>query len=82
MDNRLLCCEMLAHRGKPLTRQLHNLFAKVGSFYPLRENFHLTAEVKATFTEKLGQNPQSYSEASTHRDWEKLNAAAKQWIFK
>jgi phosphomannomutase len=30
-----------------------DLFAKVGSFYPLRENFRLTPEVKQKFTEKL-----------------------------
>jgi len=28
-------------------------FAKVGSFYPLRENFRLTPEAKTKFTEKL-----------------------------
>ena len=56
----LLCCEMVARRGKPLTRQLHDLFAKVGSFYPKRENFRLTPEVKAKFTGKLGKNPQDF----------------------
>ena len=56
----LLCCEMVARRGKPLTRQLQDLFVKVGSFYPQRENFRLTPEVKATFTEKLGQNPHDF----------------------
>jgi phosphoglucomutase len=34
---------------------LQSLFVKVGSFYPKQENFHLTPEVKATFTEKLEQ---------------------------
>ena len=53
----LLCCEMRARRGLSLSEQLRRLFAKVGSFYPLRENFRLTAEVKATFTEKLKQEP-------------------------
>ena len=56
----LLCCEMVARRGKPLGRQLHDLFAKVGSFYPRRENFRLTPEVKAKFTEKLRQNPSDF----------------------
>jgi phosphoglucomutase len=51
----LLCCEMVARRGKPLKEQLHALFAKVGSFYPLRENFRLTAEVKEKFTRKMGE---------------------------
>jgi len=56
----LLCCEMVARRGKSLGRQLQELFVKVGSFYPQRENFRLTPEVKETFTEKLGQNPRNF----------------------
>jgi hypothetical protein len=44
---------MMASRGKPLTAHLHDVFVKVGSFYPLRENFRLTPEVKAKFTDKL-----------------------------
>jgi phosphoglucomutase len=56
----LLCCEMVARRGKPLRDQLQDLFVKVGSFYPQRENFRLTPEVKAKFTEKLGQNPRDF----------------------
>jgi phosphoglucomutase len=57
----LLCCEMVARRGESLGKQLANLFAKVGSFYPLRENFRLTAEVKAKFTEKLRADPAEFS---------------------
>ncbi|MDP9160527.1 MAG: phosphoglucomutase/phosphomannomutase family protein, partial [Acidobacteriota bacterium] len=57
----LLCCEMVAKRGKPLGRQLKELFVKVGSFYPQRENFTLTAEVKAKFTKKLEQDPREFS---------------------
>ena len=53
----LLCCEMVARRGKPLGQQLQELFAEVGSFYSLRENFHLTPEVKEKFTEKLRGEP-------------------------
>ena len=56
----LLCCEMVARRGKPLRRQLHDLFAEVGSFYPQRENFRLTPEVKAKFTGKLRQEPKDF----------------------
>jgi len=56
----LLCCEMVARRGKPLGRQLQDLFVKVGSFYPQRENFRLTPEVKENFTRKLGQNPHEF----------------------
>src|SRR2546429_4114399 len=49
----LLCCEMVARPSKPLSRQLQDLFAEVGSFYPKRENFRLTPEVQQKFTEKL-----------------------------
>jgi len=53
----LLMAEMVAARGASLGAQLQALFAKVGSFYPVRENFHLTAEQKAAFTEKLKADP-------------------------
>ena len=53
----LLVAEMVANRGKSLGEQLKELFAKVGSFYPVRENFHLTPEVKAAFTEKMKADP-------------------------
>jgi len=53
----LLCCEMVARRGKPLQQQLRELFGKVGSFYPRRENFRLTPEVKQKFTTKLSSEP-------------------------
>jgi phosphoglucomutase len=56
----LLCCEMVARRGKPLGTQLKDLFAKVGSYYPKRENFHLTREVKEKFTGKLQQEPREF----------------------
>lgn len=53
----LLCCEMVAVRSRTLKQQLHDLCAKVGSFYPLRENFRLTPEVKEKFTTKLTVDP-------------------------
>jgi phosphoglucomutase len=56
----LLCCEMVAKRGKSLTAQLKQLFAQVGSFYPQRENFRLTQEVKEKFTGKLGSEPREF----------------------
>src|SRR5262249_20237810 len=56
----LLCCEAVARRGKSLGRQLQELFVKVGSFYPLRENFRLTPEVKEQFTGKLRSDPQNF----------------------
>src|SRR6202167_5763148 len=57
----LLVAEIVATRGKSLGVQLKELFGKVGSFYPVRENFHLTPGVKATFTEKLKADPTALS---------------------
>lgn len=56
----LLCCEMMARRGKALGQQLQDLFAKVGSFHSRRENFRLTQEVKEKFTGKLHQEPSEF----------------------
>ena len=53
----LLVTEMVATRRKTLGVQLREMFAKVGSYYPIRENFRLTPEVKAAFTEKLKADP-------------------------
>ena len=57
----LLCCEMVARRGKSLGEQLKFLCNQVGSYYPLRENFRLTAEVKEKFTEKLRTDPREFA---------------------
>jgi phosphoglucomutase len=57
----LLVAEMVATRGTSLGAQLKGLFAKVGSYYPVRENFHLTAEQKAAFTKKLEADPKELS---------------------
>jgi cell division protein FtsB len=49
------------HDAAPsLGAQLHELFAKVGSFYPQRENFRLTPDVKEKFTEKLRSEPREF----------------------
>src|SRR5579859_3011076 len=61
----LLCCEMLAARalaGQPgtLGQQLQKLFVKVGSFYPLRENFRLTEDVQGKLTSKLREEPREF----------------------
>lgn len=53
----LLCCEAVARRGKSLREQLASIFGKVGSFFPQRDNFRLTPEVKQKFTEKLTSDP-------------------------
>ncbi|HKS73305.1 MAG TPA: phosphoglucomutase/phosphomannomutase family protein [Terriglobales bacterium] len=56
----LLCCEAVARRGKSLGTQLKEIFDKVGSSYPQRENFRLTPEVKEKFTEKLKVQPREF----------------------
>lgn len=56
----LLCCEMVAKRGKPLGKQSKVLCNQVGSYYPQRENFRLTPDVKEKFTEKLRSDPREF----------------------
>ncbi len=56
----LLCCEAVARRGKSLGEQLKAVCNQVGSYYPERQNFRLTPEVKAKFTEKLRQDPREF----------------------
>jgi phosphoglucomutase len=56
----LLCCEMMARRRKSLGEQLKALCNQVGSYCPQRENFRLTPEVKAKFTEKLRSDPREF----------------------
>ena len=55
----LLAAEMVAVRGKTLGEQLKGLFSKVGEFYPNRENFRLTPEVKEKFIEKVKTDPKT-----------------------
>ena len=80
----LLCCEMVARRGKSLGTQLHELFVKVGSFYPMRENLHLTPEAMAKFTEKLRLNPKSFCGGQVkevvRKDGLKLVLADGSWV--
>jgi phosphoglucomutase len=57
----LLLCEMVAKRGKSLGQQITELFAKVGSYYPERQNFRLTDEAKTKFTTKLATNPMEFA---------------------
>ena len=56
----LLCCEAVARRGNPLGEQLKELCNQVGSYYPERQNFRLTPEVKEKFTEKLRSDPREF----------------------
>jgi len=57
----LLCSEAVAVRNKSIKAQIADLFGKVGSFYPRRENFRLTDEVKAKFTGKLQSEPREFA---------------------
>jgi phosphomannomutase len=57
----LLMCEMVAKRGKSLGTQVRELFGKVGSYYPERQNFRLTDEAKTKFTTRLGTNPAEFA---------------------
>ena len=56
----LMCCEMVARRGKTLGQQLQEVFVKVGSFCPQRENFRLTPEAKDKLTGKLQSEPREF----------------------
>ncbi len=56
----LLCCEAVARRGQSLGEQLKALCNQVGSYHPERQNFRLTPEVKAKFTEKLRSDPRDF----------------------
>ncbi len=80
----LLCCEMVARRGASLSKQLTELFDKVGSFYPQRENFRLTAEVQRKFTEKLRSEPSEFHGSKVARvvrtDGLKLVLADGSWV--
>ncbi len=80
----LLCCEMVARRGTSLGTQLEQVFAKVGSYYPLRENFRLTPEVKQKFTEKLRGDPSEFHGIKVARvvrtDGLKLVLADGSWV--
>jgi alpha-D-glucose phosphate-specific phosphoglucomutase len=80
----LLCCEMIARRGISLGQQLQDVFNEVGSFYPLRENFRLTEEVKRKFTEKLRSDPADFSGSKVAKvvrtDGLKLILADGSWV--
>jgi alpha-D-glucose phosphate-specific phosphoglucomutase len=56
----LLCCEMVGARRQSLSELLRRLFNQVGSFYPVRENFRLTTEMKEKFTRKVVADPEEF----------------------
>jgi len=48
---------MVARRDKTIAEQPELEFDKVGSFYLIRESFHLTAEAEAKSTERWKVDP-------------------------
>ena len=75
--------------GKPRFREpqatTQTIFAKVGSFYPLRENFRLTPEVKEKFTEKLRSDSAEFNGSKVAKvvlrtDGLKLVLADGSWV--
>jgi len=80
----LLCCEMVAKRGATMGEMLRKLFAEVGSFYPRRENFHLTPEAQQTFTAKLRSEPREFGgrgvRAAVRTDGLKLVLDDGSWV--
>ena len=79
-----LCREAVAKRGKSLGEQLKELSNKVGSYYPRRENFRLTPEVKEKFTEKLRLDPREFCghavDKVVHTDGLKLVFGDGSWV--
>jgi phosphoglucomutase len=63
---------------------LKAIFGKVGSFYPERQNFHLTDEVKAKFTEKVKRDPADFAGRKVaeivRKDGLKLVLADGSWV--
>jgi alpha-D-glucose phosphate-specific phosphoglucomutase len=55
----LLAAEMVAKRGKSLTEQLGELYARVGMHLTRRENFRLTAAQEAALPERLAAPPKA-----------------------
>jgi phosphoglucomutase len=58
----LLVAEAVARRGLSIKQQLAALFKKVGTFYPVRINLHLSPEAKARLLAKL------------QRDWDEFGS--------
>ena len=63
-DGILACClaaEMVARRGRPLTEQLEELYARVGRFYTRRVNLRLAPAQEAAFEEKVSRPPRTFA---------------------
>ncbi len=57
----LLIAEMVASRRAGVREQIAALFAKVGSFYPARENFRLTREQRSRLSQRLEDAPGQFA---------------------
>ena len=56
----LLVAEMVARRGASLGEQLQALFRKVGAYYPVRVNLHMSESARARVVERIQKDPKSF----------------------
>jgi len=56
----LLVAEMVARRGQTLGEQLEALFHKVGAYYPVRVNLHMSESARAGVVERIKKDPKSF----------------------
>ncbi len=56
----LLVAEMVARRSASLGEQLQALFAKVGAYYPVRVNLHLSDEERARVAAHIKKDPAKF----------------------
>jgi phosphoglucomutase len=52
---------MVARRGASLGEQLQALFAKVGAYYPVRVNLHLSDEGRARVAARIRKDPAKFN---------------------
>jgi len=75
---RLLVSRMVRDAPQELGVQIRELFGKVGTYHPVRENFRLTPEVKAKFTEKLEAD---LTEPRKEKMWNRFAVAAEKFVM-
>jgi alpha-D-glucose phosphate-specific phosphoglucomutase len=56
----LLVAEMVARRGASLGEQLEALFRKVGAYYPVRVNLHMSEAARARVTARIQVDPKTF----------------------
>jgi phosphoglucomutase len=57
----LLVAEMIAHRKQTLGEQIQSLFGRIGAeFWPLRQNLHLSEEVKSRAVKRLKEDYKTF----------------------